>query len=59
MSSVFDVKYALVRPLSSEFERALSQETPETPVDLKLARSQHEAYVDLLRRLLTSVIEVC
>lgn len=32
---------------------------PEPPVDEKLASTQHDAYVDLLRSLVTSVIEVC
>lgn len=59
MASLFEYSHALVRPISSEFVKALSMKPPEPPVDEKLASTQHDAYVDLLRSLVTSVIEVC
>jgi hypothetical protein len=58
MDSIFNPSLALVRPLSSSFEKALSMEKPASPIDFALATKQHEAYVDLLRSLLSSVIEV-
>lgn len=58
MSSFFEVSHVLVRPLSAAFDQAMALETPENPVDTELALKQHEAYVDLLRSLASSVIEV-
>ena len=48
----FSFATALVRGLSSSFERALKMQPPSSPVDVALARQQHEAYASLLRRLL-------
>lgn len=55
----FSFTTALVRGLSSSFERALKMQPPSSPVDVALARQQHEAYASLLRRLLPAgVIDV-
>lgn len=39
---------ALVRPIADSFTRALSAQTPASPIDVALAREQHAAYVAAL-----------
>jgi dimethylargininase len=49
---------ALVRDLSDAFEDSLKLNPPPTPIDLKLARQQHENYINLLMNLVPEVIRL-
>lgn len=49
---------ALVRGLAASFADALTMEPLKEPINLQLARQQHQAYVELLRRLVSSITEV-
>jgi len=51
-------RYALVRDLSSSFENSLKLNPPPIPIDLSLAKQQHEAYIQLLETLVQDVIRV-
>ena len=54
----FDYNIALVRSLPDSFLDSLKEQPPTVPLDLAVARSQHSAYVDLLRELVDEVVEV-
>ena len=54
----FHYSIALVRPVPTTFFESLKEQPPATPIDLALARSQHSAYIDLLRQLVHEVVEV-
>lgn len=49
---------ALVRDLSDLFEDSLKLNPPITPIDLKLAKQQHENYIELLEKLVPKVIRL-
>ncbi len=51
-----DPNIAIVRELSSAFEDSLKLNPPPIPIDLSLAKEQHERYIDLLKTLLPKVI---
>jgi len=50
--------YALVRDLADSFEESLKLNPPPIPIDLKLAKQQHETYIDLLKMLIPNVIRI-
>lgn len=47
-----------MRDLPNSFVDALKQQAPDTPIDLALAKTQHQAYVTALKDLGLRVIEV-
>ncbi|HSW85974.1 MAG TPA: arginine deiminase family protein [Rhabdochlamydiaceae bacterium] len=49
---------ALVRDLSDSFEDSLKLNPPPIPIDLNLARQQHESYINLLEKLVPEVIRL-
>lgn len=51
-------RYALVRDLSDSFEDSLKLKPPPIPIDLNLARQQHENYINLLEKLVPEVIRL-
>ncbi|MBS0584768.1 MAG: GNAT family N-acetyltransferase [Verrucomicrobia bacterium] len=51
-------KHALVRDLSDGFEDSLKLHPPESPINLALAREQHENYISLLEKLVPNVIRL-
>ena len=55
---VFKYNIALVRPLPASFLDSLKEQPPAVPLDLAVARSQHTAYIELLRQLVDEVVEV-
>ena len=52
------VRIAMVRPLPTTFEAALTQHPPEEPLNVDLAREQHENYTEVLRGLVRKVLVV-
>lgn len=53
-----DYQYALVRDLSDSFEVGLKLNPPAIPIDLTLAKEQHENYIHLLQTLVPNVIRL-
>ena len=51
-------QYALVRDLSDSFEDSLKLHLPTVPIDLHLAKKQHENYIELLEKLVPNVIRL-
>ncbi|HSX04615.1 MAG TPA: arginine deiminase family protein [Rhabdochlamydiaceae bacterium] len=51
-------QHALVRDLSDSFEDSLKLNPPPVPIDLDLAREQHENYIHLLKKLVPEVISL-
>jgi dimethylargininase len=51
-------QYALVRDLSDSFEDSLKLHPPAIPIDLHLAKQQHENYIELLEGLIPKVIRL-
>lgn len=51
-------QYALVRDLSDSFEDSLKLNQPATPIDIDLAKTQHENYISLLEELVPEVIRL-
>jgi dimethylargininase len=51
-------KQALVRDLSDGFEDSLKLHPPTTPINLALAREQHENYISLLEKLVPNVMRL-
>ena len=49
---------ALVRDLSDSFEDSLKLNPPTNPIDLNLAKQQHENYINLLEKLVPKVIRL-
>lgn len=49
---------ALVRDLSDSFEDSLKLSPPSNPIDLNLAKQQHENYMHLLEKLVPKVIRL-
>jgi len=49
-------KIAITRGLSPAFEQSLKQNVPSSPIDVKLAQQQHQAYVDAIHELVPTVI---
>jgi dimethylargininase len=49
---------AIVRDLPLSFFRALTMHAPSAPIDVDLARRQHDAYVEALRGLLPQVVKL-
>lgn len=47
---------ALVREMAETFEESLKQHPPEMPIDLRLAKEQHQNYTRLLQQLIPQVI---
>ncbi len=52
----YHVRCALIRALSPSFSKALQQHQPMTPIDVKRALEQHEAYTEALRSCVDEVI---
>src|SRR5688500_9256315 len=53
-----DYHYALVRDLSPAFENSLKLNPPPIPIDMELAKEQHEQYIDVLKTLVPEVIRL-
>eukprot|EP00897_Mesotaenium_endlicherianum_P001220 jgi/Mesen1/1125/ME000123S00300 len=51
-------RLAIVRRVPDSFEKCLTMTKPAIPIDVKKARRQHAAYVDVLKGLVEQVIEV-
>lgn len=51
-------QYALVRDLSDSFEESLKLNPPAVPIDLDLAKQQHENYIALLEKFIPQVIRL-
>ncbi len=51
-------RFAMVRELSSSFEDSLKLNPPAVPIDLNLAKQQHENYIQLLQGQLKQVIQL-
>lgn len=51
-------RLAFVRELSDSFEESLKLSPPPVPIDLDLAKQQHENYIQLLKSLLEEVIVI-
>jgi len=51
-------QYALVRDLSDAFENSLKLHPPDSPIDLNLAKKQHQHYIETLKVLIPHVIEI-
>lgn len=51
-------QFALVRDLSDSFEDSLKLNPPIIPIDLNLAKQQHENYIELLEKLVPKVIRL-
>lgn len=49
---------ALVRNLSTSFNDSLKLNPPPIPIDLNLAKQQHENYIDLLAQLVPEIIRL-
>lgn len=58
MGSCQEYQYALVRDLSDSFEDGLKLNPPPLPIDLNLAKEQHENYIHLLQTLVPNVIRM-
>lgn len=58
MSSLYGHTHALVRGLASTFLDSLKLEPPPEPIDIAKAEEQHEAYNQLIKALVPSVIHV-
>ncbi|MCB1136041.1 MAG: dimethylargininase [Chlamydiia bacterium] len=54
----FYYNHALVRQMSDSFCASLHREEPEAPIDLALARQQHEAYSLLIRALIADTATI-
>ncbi|MCB1113705.1 MAG: dimethylargininase [Chlamydiia bacterium] len=52
----YNYTHAIVRELSEGFLSSLKQEEPDSPIDIELAKSQHNAYVSTLQKLLQNTI---
>jgi hypothetical protein len=55
---MFDYTHAVVRGMPDSFLNALVMHPPTVPMDLERAKAQKVAYVDLLRSLVPTVVEV-
>lgn len=55
---MFQYNHAFVRPVPASFVDSLKMEQPGVPIDLTLAKKQHEAYSSLLKSLIPNVVEV-
>ncbi len=51
-------QFALVRDLSDSFIDSLKLNPPPEPIDLNLAKQQHENYIDMLETLIPNVIRM-
>lgn len=51
-------RYALVRELSGAFENSLKLHPPPIPIDINLARQQHENYIHVLQKLVQEVVRI-
>ncbi|MBI2352973.1 hypothetical protein HYV11_01870 [Candidatus Dependentiae bacterium] len=54
----FFYNFALVRDLSNAFENSLKLNSPIIPIDLHLAKKQHENYITILKELIPNVIQL-
>lgn len=52
----FSYQFAMVRDLSPSFEQSLKSNPPLKPIDLQLAKQQHEHYIQILKELVPHVI---
>jgi len=57
-STLFSYRCALVRDLSSAFENSLKTHPPLIPIDLDQAKRQHDAYIELLEKLVPEVVRI-
>lgn len=57
-SEFFHYQYALVRDISSSFEKSLKLEPPPTPINMNLAKQQHDHYIAVLEALIPTVIRL-
>lgn len=54
----FHYQYALVRELPDSFEESLKLNPPSVPINIKLAKQQHEQYVNELEKIVPHVIRL-
>lgn len=57
-SPVFTPQNVIMRKLPDSFAGCLTIKTPKVPIDVALARQQHQSYTELLRKLIPNVIEL-
>jgi hypothetical protein len=53
---MFQYNCAIVRHLSSEFEKSLSLEIPAEPINVENAKNQHDKYESTLKSIVPRVI---
>ncbi|GIL54387.1 hypothetical protein Vafri_9800 [Volvox africanus] len=58
MIRYFNVTHALTRGLARTFEDALALEPPPEPINIAVAHHQHNNYNELLRSIITNVVEL-
>ncbi len=51
-------KVAIVRDLPQSFVQCIKEHEPEDPIDLGLAKKQHDQYVELLKESITRVVQL-
>lgn len=51
-------RFALVRDLSDAFENSLKMNPPAIPIDVNLAKQQHEDYIHVLEDLIPNVVRL-
>jgi len=56
--AMFRYNVAVVRAMSSNFLSSLKMDDPKEPIDLSLAKAQHQAYNNVIKSLLPRVIEL-
>eukprot|EP00877_Chromochloris_zofingiensis_P011720 jgi/Chrzof1/6801/Cz19g10080.t1 len=51
-------RFALVRDVPSTFADSLKHQEPDEPINVDVARQQHSAYVDVLKKLVSEVFSI-
>lgn len=57
-NNIPNYRFALVRDLSDSFESSLKLNPPPLPIDINIAKQQHENYIGLLEKLIPDVIRI-
>ncbi|MBJ7450354.1 MAG: hypothetical protein JHC93_08365 [Parachlamydiales bacterium] len=51
-------QFAMVRNISDSFENSLKLNPPLDPINLDLAKQQHEMYIDLIQQMVSAVVRI-
>lgn len=57
-ATFFKYQYALVRDLSDSFQDSLKLQQPIDPINVALAKQQHEQYIQLLKDVIPNIIRL-